>query len=769
VNLKNRKVVFALLLLAWTPVLFAQSIFSADSVYDHIRYLTEEIGPRPMGSEREWRALEWVAGKFRSYGADTAYVMPFTQVAGKEFDLNTSSGIAVGLFHGASDTALTVGGHADSTPDESPGANDNASGTATAIELARIWSQRPRRYTMIFFSFGGEERGLYGSQFFADHYTALDSIGLMISADMTGGAGDMTMIFEDREAQTPRWLVQDALRINREMGFNFLQYPTHFSTINSLAGGAGSDHEPFLAVGIPAIDFTTGLNTSPIHTALDNLANIDRGQLDRSGRFIDALLSQYQQQGLPGRKLEHYTLWSPFGYPLFIPHWILVLVVVTAFLLGVLAFIHSRKQRVAIERSLRVRFSPAKLALLFLIVAGVAQSGEGVIQALKGMRYPWLVHVVPYLLLMICWAIGGLWLALWISRHWRWNREPHLYASRTLILLALLTIAASFASARLAIYPGLGLLFFALAVLLRPQGLKLIFGLLTPLPVLRLVFTELTVFIGRNMAMAGMNIDAFWKAALYTAAITMILLGLFLPFINSGAWMVLRIPWLRRSLRRFRRPVTGLAVLLLLVLATGAAYRLPAYDASWRPAVQLAAKYTLPKGESELLLRGSDYFQDVRVQNDTLDLRFSERSHNEKLAIPFTADWVMIEGSEVRHPGEQDTILVDWRLQSLEPWQSVTLAIKTDTLKITEVQSALKYRLDENELSFTWLSRPPDSLTLQARFLVHPGSRLIREVTATYNRPPLPIEVSSAAAAVSYRTRVIRSDTLRIGDGRGGA
>ncbi len=132
---------------------------------------TQEIGPRPMGSAAERQALNWVADKFRSYGADTAWVMPFAQVSGKENRLNTSSGIAVGIFRGVTDTSIAVGGHADSTPPESPGANDNASGTATAIELARIWSRRPRHYTMIFLSFGGEEMGLYGSQYFVDNYT----------------------------------------------------------------------------------------------------------------------------------------------------------------------------------------------------------------------------------------------------------------------------------------------------------------------------------------------------------------------------------------------------------------------------------------------------------------------------------------------------------------------------------------------------------------------------------------------------------------------
>ena len=753
-----------ILFLIWVPAAFAQSGFSADSVYAHIRYLCEEIGPRPMGSPQEQQALAWVADKFRHYGADSAWVMPFNRVARDKFPLNTSSGIAVGLFRGASDTCLAVGGHADSAPDNSPGANDNASGSATALELARLWSQRPRHYTMIFLSFGGEEAGLYGSQYFVDHFGRIDSIGLMISADMTGGAGPIYTLLENRKAQTPRWLVRDAFRINRALEVSPLIFPTHFSAYNSLADGAGSDHEPFLAAGIPAIDFTTGLNSSPVHTGLDTPANLDRAQLGACGRFIDALLSHYQEQGLPGRQLDHYTLYTIGRHPLFIPRGVVLLLLAAAAAAGTAAFISSRRRRVVVEKALRIRFSPLKLVLLFLVIAVVAQGSEALIQLIKGVRYPWLAHPVPYLLLMLCWAGGGLWLALQIARRWRWNLEPHLYASRALLLLALLTLTAAVASARLALYPGLSLLFFALALLVRPEWLQSLFGLLAPLPLLRLVFSEVTAFIGRNLAQAGAAIDTFWKAALATGMITILLLALFLPFLMGWAALVLRLPAIRRGMVAFRRPRGGVYAVLVLAGATAAVFRLPAYDACWRPAVLLEAKYDLPKGEDKLVLQSNDYFQDVRVHSDSLDRRFSGRSHQAELPLHFKADWVSIGGSERRRPGgEQDTVDIDWRLRSREPWQAVTVTIRADSLEISGVESALKYRLEDKELAFTWRSGPPDSLRLQAAFVVHAGARLIRKVRASYDRPPLPIEVQSGFAPVRYVTKVSMIDSLSLG------
>lgn len=739
---------------------FSQTTFSADSVYEHIRFLAEGIGPRPMGSAAERRALDWVAEKFRSYGADSAYVMRFDRVDGPQFRINTNSGIAVGLFRGASDTTIAVGGHADSNPPESPGANDNASGTATAIELARIWSQRPRHYTMLFLSFGGEEMGLYGSNYFVVHYPEIDLIGLMFSADMTGGPGEIVTIMENKEGQAPRWLLSDAFRINREMGLNSLLYPTRFAAINSLAEAAGSDHEPFLKAHIPAMDFTTGLNYSPIHGAMDNLANIDQSQLDQCGRFIDALLSHYQTQRLPEKKLDHYTLWNLAGHLFFIPHWILITLVLVSVLLGIWAFMQSRRGRMLIPKTERIRFSGLKLAGLFLLVAGVSQGGEGLIQLMKGLRYPWLLHVWAYLLLMIIWAVGGLSVALRISRRWRWHPLPHAYASRALIILAVYTLAALFGSARLAMYPGLSLLFFSLAVLTRPKVVKACFTMAAPLPMLRLAFSELTVFMARNLSEAGLMVDSFLKASIYTAALTLLLFLLFLPFIYSSAYIILQVPVLRRSIKSLPKPAPGVAVWLIVLLATLLALRLPAYDAGWRPFAQLQADYKGAKEDAKLTLTGNEYFQDMHVQSDSLNLRFCGRTHKEKLAVDFNADWIRIDGSTQRRSGEQDSVDINWALKSTEPWHSLTLSLRADTLIIRDVDANYKFKLDKNRLSFTWRAEPPESLRLQASLVVHPRARLIREVTASYLKPPIPISVTSQFHTIGYRSKIVLTDTL---------
>ncbi len=77
-----------------------------------------------------------------------------------------------------------------------PGADDNASGTAAVLELARRFAEHPARRSVLFLNFSGEELGLIGSQFFVDHLpVARDSIVTMVNLDMVGRLRDDKLLF----------------------------------------------------------------------------------------------------------------------------------------------------------------------------------------------------------------------------------------------------------------------------------------------------------------------------------------------------------------------------------------------------------------------------------------------------------------------------------------------------------------------------------------------------------------------------------------------
>lgn len=106
----------------------------------------------------------------------------------------------VGLYRGTdrSDEVIVVGAHYDhlglrprrdsDVPEIHNGADDNASGTAGLIELARALSDSPQaKRDILFVAFDGEELGLLGSRHFVDHPpVAVQSIKAMINFDMIG-------------------------------------------------------------------------------------------------------------------------------------------------------------------------------------------------------------------------------------------------------------------------------------------------------------------------------------------------------------------------------------------------------------------------------------------------------------------------------------------------------------------------------------------------------------------------------------------------------
>lgn len=736
---------------------------AADSISAGVYHLAVTIGPRPMGSANERQALQWAARRFAGWGADTAYVMPVPYSE----RINTSSGVAVGLFRGRSDSLIVIGGHIDSDVRENPGANDNASGTAVMMELARVWRDAERRYTLLFAAFGGEEGNLAGSRWFVDHFPEIDRVALMLQIDMAGSDGPLIPFIDSRGHQAPAWLVKDAYAIDRSLGYNSLKYPTQFFTLNAALGGvAGSDHEPFLLRGIPAIDFTAGVGTSPIHTANDRIEFVSKAALERSARLVDGLLRKYQAQGIPAARTGNYMLWQLFGGVLFVPQWAIYAGVGLALLLGVLAFTRGRAQRLQIDKAQRVHFSGAKVFLLLLVIAVFAQLGEAAMQFVKGLRYPWFVHSDEYLTLAALFALAGFWLALWLSRNWRFSPDPYLYLKRGLVPLWLLVILAWLASPRLALYPALTLVCCSLAVYLPGTLLKLLFALAAPVPMFMLMFFELFEFGARSMPRALAPYHGFTPSLIYSAALTLLLIIWYLPSFYLLAYTFAHghrhLAWLRI----FRQPLFGLLILLAVFAYGGYLYAFPAYNEQWRASLRVAAQYDQNTQDSRLRLTGDEYFRGVEVKAGEVQQTYDEAIHHAELALPFRADWLSVAGSQTGDARDSTLIQVDWLLTSAKPWNEVRVQVQSDTLALVVMDTNLKYsksrRADAERFLFRWYADPDDTLRLQARFKLSPGSRLIRQVTAIYAEPPLPLTVTAQYADVTYRTEVTRRDTLVV-------
>ncbi|MDI3522324.1 MAG: aminopeptidase YwaD [Bacillota bacterium] len=173
---------------------------------------------------------------------------------------------------------VVISAHLDSA---GPGANDNASGVAAALELARILKSYPIERELRFLFFGAEERGLLGSE----HYVAglseeeLARIVAVFNLDMVGTSYGDRSVLTAWTVTGERNIVTDcAVAAGARLGSAVLNSRT-----------TRSDHAPFEYVGVPAATFLRLPMEEVYHTPDDTVEkNISAGRLEDSAEIVGA-------------------------------------------------------------------------------------------------------------------------------------------------------------------------------------------------------------------------------------------------------------------------------------------------------------------------------------------------------------------------------------------------------------------------------------------------------------------------------------------------
>ncbi len=147
-----------------------------------------------------------------------------------------------------------------------PGANDNASGTAMILDLARHYSllENQPEHSVVFILLSGEEAGLYGSKYFVENpLFPLEDIKLVVNLDMIGSGSDGITVVNGTLYDT---LMQKMQSINNEN-----QY---LKDIKSRGESCNSDHCPFYQKGVQSVFiYTRGKELVEYHTVADKSEN----------------------------------------------------------------------------------------------------------------------------------------------------------------------------------------------------------------------------------------------------------------------------------------------------------------------------------------------------------------------------------------------------------------------------------------------------------------------------------------------------------------
>lgn len=167
-----------------------------------------------------------------------------------------------------------------------PGANDNASGVAMMLDLARHYAmpENQPRYSMAFLAFAGEETGLHGSAFYVENpMFPLNSIGFLINLDMVGtGSEGITVV--NGKTITKQFGQLAAINAENE----------YILTVTARGESCNSDHCPFYKEGVPAVFiYSMGKEHREYHNIYDLAEKLPLSEFEDIFRLLRDFINKF--------------------------------------------------------------------------------------------------------------------------------------------------------------------------------------------------------------------------------------------------------------------------------------------------------------------------------------------------------------------------------------------------------------------------------------------------------------------------------------------
>ncbi len=258
-------------------------VFAATQAMDTVRFLAGEVGPREASSASYRRAADWVEREFTRHGYDVRR-QQLRVPAGNSWGVDVPAGkstnvIATSVDFDSTEPHLVVGAHLDTVP-QAPGAEDNASGIAMLLELARVAASNGTRLPVMFVAFGAEEpRGdgdalhHFGSRAMVARMPAAErrAITGMVSMDRVGVG---TVVPVCTGGVEPPVLRRALLRTAERVDVAAVP-----------CTNTSSDHWSFELAGVPAAR-VGGTSYAAYHSAADVPSVVDPRQLNRTGSLV---------------------------------------------------------------------------------------------------------------------------------------------------------------------------------------------------------------------------------------------------------------------------------------------------------------------------------------------------------------------------------------------------------------------------------------------------------------------------------------------------
>lgn len=295
-------------------ILFSSAVWSQTDVEQlkaDVSYLADDkLEGREIGTKGEELAATFIAERYAQIGLTPKGTDGFFQTFSRKLEQDphsttpTDTGIVVGrnvvgfIDNGAKQTVI-IGAHYDhlgygqhggslsaGEPAIHNGADDNASGVAVLLQLATELKSGPKSNNYLFIAFSGEERGLWGSNFFTKEPTMkLEDVNYMINMDMVGRLNEEKKLAINGTGTSPVW--KDVLeKLNGDQ----------FDLVLSESGVGPSDHTSFYLKDIPVLHFFTGQHDD-YHKPSDDVDKLNFDGMQQVTYFIYQLITDLDDDG----------------------------------------------------------------------------------------------------------------------------------------------------------------------------------------------------------------------------------------------------------------------------------------------------------------------------------------------------------------------------------------------------------------------------------------------------------------------------------------
>ncbi|MEP6859457.1 MAG: M28 family peptidase [Deltaproteobacteria bacterium] len=268
--------------------------FAKDALHDDVAFLASKaLDGRAPGTDGDTRARAFIVERFTCLGLaaagdDGGYEQAFTSGG-------ATTANVIATIKGTSDDIVMVSAHHDHLGNGHLGANDDASGVAALLAIAKAAAQGdPPARTLVFAAFGAEEDGMVGSQFFAKHPTiALDHVVQFVELDMVGShsSADLVAAMGAFKGFGARTLLDKRVK--------------EFPKIHVSAGGKarGSDFAPFCLLGVPYTFFWTPDHRC-YHETCDTIERLDLAHMIDIAKLASTLVHDLAETRLDLAKLR---------------------------------------------------------------------------------------------------------------------------------------------------------------------------------------------------------------------------------------------------------------------------------------------------------------------------------------------------------------------------------------------------------------------------------------------------------------------------------